>query len=251
MNVFKEKSVLIEEVWFDEEPQEKPNVDVVHYVERTQPINGIRFDEFYTRVLDITKDQESLWNNLGKNNRYKINRALQKDKFVYLWWNKETIENNILNEFFEFHDRFASLQRLKKISRSRVRSFAEAEILDLSLTKSPDGNPLVWHAHCCVQNRVVFFYGASLKNPNDTSYQSLVGRANRYHHWQDILRFKDLGISIYDFGGWYVGKTDQKLLNINNFKEEFGGEVVKSFKCHHGITWKGKLCVELYKILMR
>jgi hypothetical protein len=38
MNVFQEKFVSIEEVWFDEELKDKPKVDIVHYIERSQPI---------------------------------------------------------------------------------------------------------------------------------------------------------------------------------------------------------------------
>ena len=251
MNVFREKSVLIQEVWFDEEPQEKPKADVLHFIERTQPIQGIQFDEFYTRIVDLKQNRDELWKSLGKDNRYKIRRAEQKDQFLSSYWDRNSLDETILNNFLDFHDRFTTLQGLKKISRVRVRSFAESGILDLSLVQSPDGVPLVWHAHCCVQNHAVFFYGASLKNPHDTSYQSMLGRANRYHHWQNILRFKDLGIFNYDFGGWYAGKTDQKLLNINKFKEEFGGKIVKNFRCLHGITLKGKFCVGLYKKLMK
>lgn len=251
MNVFREKSVLIEEIWFDEEPKLNSQVDVLHYIERTQPIPGIQFKEFHTMIVDLTQDRDELWNNLGKDNRYKIRRAEQRDDFSYLHWSQNSLDENILNQFFEFHDRFTALQGLKNISRARIRSFAESGILDLSLIQSPEGNPLVWHAHCCIQERVCFFYGASLKNPNDTTYQSLLGRANRYHHWQDMLRFKHLGVLTYDFGGWYAGNNDKKLLNINKFKEEFGGDVVKNFRSLHGLTLKGKLCVSLYKMLMK
>jgi hypothetical protein len=249
MNIFKEKFILIEEIWYDEEPKKKPNIDILHYIERSQPIQGIQLDEFHTMVLDLTQDREKLWHNLRKNNRYKIKRAEQKDPVLYSYWDRERINDNVLSSFLDFHDRFSESQGLKKIPKARIKSFANAGILDLSLVKSQDGNPLVWHAHCCVRDRVCFFYGASIKNPNDTAYQSMLGRANRYHHWQDILRFKDSGISLYDFGGWYAGNTDTKLINVNKFKEEFGGEIIKNFRGFQGITLKGKLCISLYKLL--
>jgi hypothetical protein len=78
----------------------------------------------------------------------------------------------------------------------------------------------------------------------------MVGRANRYHHWQDIVKFKNLGIATYDLGGWYADTTDPAKININKFKEEFGGELVKHFNCRHGITTKGKLFLLLRKIAM-
>lgn len=251
MNIFREKAVLIEEVWFDENPTPEKQVDVLHFIERTNPIPGIEFDDFYTRVIDLNQEQDALWKSFGKDNRYKIKRAEKRDQFSYSYWDRNSLNSHILKDFFEFHDRFTASQGLQKISRARVKSFADAGILDISLVESQEGYPLVWHAHCCVQDRACFFYGASLKNSQDTSYQSVLGRANRYHHWQDILRFKTSGILIYDFGGWYAGETNQKLLNINKFKEEFGGRIVKNFRCLQGLTLKGKLCVEFYKMLTR
>jgi len=54
---------------------------------------------------------------------------------------------------------------------------------------------------------------------------------------------------MYDFGGWYSGNTDPEMLNINRFKEEFGGKVVKVYKCWYGISLKGKLCLRCYLML--
>jgi lipid II:glycine glycyltransferase (peptidoglycan interpeptide bridge formation enzyme) len=75
----------------------------------------------------------------------------------------------------------------------------------------------------------------------------MLGRANRYHHWEDMLRFKKSGISVYDFGGWYVGDTDQEKLRINDFKNKFGGQIVKNFNCNYCINIKGSLYLHLVK----
>jgi hypothetical protein len=68
-----------------------------------------------------------------------------------------------------------------------------------------------------------------------------IGRANRLHHWSDMLRFRGEGFGIYDFGGWYAGTQDETLLRINRFKERFGGELVVQYNCDQAITWKGAL----------
>jgi hypothetical protein len=52
---FKKNSFQFEEVWFDEELKDKPKVDIVHYIERSQPIQNIHFDEFHTILVDLTK----------------------------------------------------------------------------------------------------------------------------------------------------------------------------------------------------
>lgn len=234
------------EVWFDEEPEKLHNVDVIHYRHRTHPLEGIQSDELHTMLIDLSKSQDELWENISKNDRYKIKRAAQKDEIVYEFWDK--INSDIINKFADFYDNFAEQKGLSKINRVQLQKRVDAGVIDISHIKSKDGNSLVWHVHYCSNNRARLLHSASIKNTTDTSYQSMLGRGNRYHHWEDIVRFKNLGISIYDFGGWYVGNTDQEKLGINEFKKKFGGEVVKTFSCNYGINMKGKLYLQLVKV---
>ncbi|QMS91442.1 hypothetical protein HUN01_29020 [Nostoc edaphicum CCNP1411] len=236
------------EVWFDEDPPELSNVDVLHYRQWIHPIKGGQSDEFHTRLIDLTKSQDELWESISINDRYKIRRAEQKDQVVYEYF--EHINSDIINEVSDFYDSFASQKGLSKINRNQLQNRVNAGAIDISRIKLQNGESLIWHVYYCSHNRVRLLHSASLKNSNDTSYQSILGRANRYHHWQDIVRFKNLGISVYDFGGWYTGNTDQEKLGINQFKEKFGGEIVKNFNCINGITIKGKLYLHLLKIYM-
>ncbi|MBD2678364.1 MULTISPECIES: hypothetical protein [Nostoc] len=237
------------EVWFDENPEELSNVDVVHYRQLLHPIKGGQSDEFYTRLIDLTKSHDELWECISSNDRYKIRRAEQKDHIIYEYWEK--IDSDTLNDFSDFYDSFASQKGLTKINRAQLQNRADAGVIDISRVKLKDGESLVWHVYYRTKNRVRLLHSASLKKNDDTSYQSILGRANRYHHWQDIVRFKNLGISTYDFGGWYIGNTDREKLGINQFKEKFGGEVVKNFNCVYGITLKGKLYLHLLNVYMR
>ncbi|MEH2158071.1 hypothetical protein [Nostoc sp.] len=236
------------EVWFDEDPQELGNVDVLHYRQWIHPIEGSQSDEFYTRLIDLTKSYDELWGSISSNDKYKIRRAEQKDQVVYEYW--EHIDSEIINQFSDFYDLFACQKGLTKINRTQLKNRVDAGAIDISHVKLNNGESLVWHVYYRSDNRVRLLHSASVKNSTDTSYQSILGRANRYHHWQDIVRFKNLGISVYDFGGWYTGNTDQEKLGINQFKEKFGGEIVKNFNCINGITMKGKLYLHLLKIYM-
>jgi hypothetical protein len=60
-----------------------------------------------------------------------------------------------------------------------------------------------------------------------------------------MLRLRELGFTSYDFGGWYSGQDDEAKLNINRFKEGFGGQVATQYNIDHGITLKGTLAVQL------
>jgi hypothetical protein len=80
--------------------------------------------------------------------------------------------------------------------------------------------------------------------------RSAIGRANRLLHWHDMLFFKNQEVSTYDFGGWYEKKEDPARLNINKFKESFGGEIVKTYICEQPLTLKGKLFLTMRKLVL-
>jgi hypothetical protein len=52
-------------------------------------------------------------------------------------------------------------------------------------------------------------------------------------------------VSTYDFGGWYPGSQNEALLNVNRFKESFGGELVVQYNCDVPLTPKGALALWL------
>lgn len=85
----------------------------------------------------------------------------------------------------------------------------DAGILDLSRALDADGNVLVWHCQYGAQARIRQLHSASLfRHTPDKDRARLISRANRYHHYCDMLRFRESGYAIFDFGGWYAGKDD-------------------------------------------
>jgi len=123
--------------------------------------------------------------------------------------------------------------------------------LQFSRIAEEGGPTLVWHSYYRSHNRVTLLSSASLVPAGESSARrNKVGRANRFQHWQDLLRFKNDQIALYDFGGWYEGKSDQKRLGINKFKEEFGGEIVRNYICERALTWRGALFLRLRQSLL-
>lgn len=116
---------------------------------------------------------------------------------------------------------------MSSLEISRLKSYADAGVLNISHVKSIKGDSLNWRAYYYNENRVFPLLSGLMRSSTDTSYNQMLGRANRYHCWQDILQFKKLGVLLYDFAGLYTDTTNQKLLNINRFKEGFGGEIVR------------------------
>jgi hypothetical protein len=253
MTIIRGKFLIRGDIWFDEKPEKIPDVDVLYYYYQPIPPPNpeVEFDEEYTMLLDLTQEQDQLWKIIHKNNRHKISRAAEKDRVIYEFLEQIDVEN--INNFVNFHTRVTSQRGLKSLSKQaifRLRDYADAGVLKLSHVKSQDGNSLTWRVYYYSKNRTFPLHSASDRHNQDTPYNQMIGRANRYHRWRDILEFKSLGVLLYDLGGLYTSTTDRHLLNINDFKQELGGEVVKQFNWRYGLTLKGKLFLLLRKLLV-
>jgi hypothetical protein len=225
------------ELFFDEEPA-SPDVDIIEHLQRSRPVPGVRCSDFYTIHIDLTRDADALFADLSKTCRYKVRRA-ERDELKEDAWMPARDEP--VDEFIEFFDRFASGKQLEPAPADRLHALGKAGVLDLSAVTRHD-EVLVWHAYLRAGNRARLLHSASLfREQCDTATRNMIGRANRYLHWRDILRYRDAGIPLFDFGGWYEGQDDEDLLRINAFKEEFGGRVVREFHCAVPVSVRGRI----------
>lgn len=215
--------------------------DVARYVWRSAPVSSGRSNESFSLILDLTNSSQILLSKMHPNARYAIRRA-EKDGFQYHYWSAN--DSNQLAEFYRFYDEFAATKGLPAADRQRLNAFAEAGLLDLSCAADHHGMTLVWHAHYRGRNRVRLIHSASLRRPAiQPSLRALIGRANCFQTWKDLLRFQQEGISIYDLGGWYAGIENREKLGINRFKANFGGRIVKEFSAEIPLTAIGTLAL--------
>jgi hypothetical protein len=241
MITYKKAFLKIGEVWFDSESNGNP-VDVMCYRYCLQPKEGAFCHEFYTVWVDLRQDQYEILGNMKKDTRYEIRRSHTRDGLIYESWDDGY--GGLLPEFFEFYDKFACQKNLPPTDRSRWRVLAEHGTLSFSRVRKGSAT-LVYHVFFHGHSRVQLLCSPSLfRGSKDSAYRNLVGRANRYHHWRDMLRFKEAGVSIYGLGGWYAGGEDQARINVNRFKDGFGGTVGKRYECKMGVTTRGKIAVQ-------
>src|SRR6266496_4749693 len=247
MITHRNKFIRILECWNDEEPDSQ-GVDLIRRFQQPQPIDGMFCRDFYTILIDLRQDQSVLLARMKRDTRYEIRRCA-RDGFVYELYDGK--DPAVFNEFCDFYDEFAARANQPKLRRAWLFLLAASDSLHFSRIAEAGGPTLVWHDYHRSKIRVTLLYSASLPPVDTTSARrNKVGRANRFQHWQDLLRFKDTHVSLYDFGGWYEGKIDQKRLQINRFKEEFGGEIVKNYICERALTWRGALFLRLRQSLL-
>jgi len=236
-----ERGVVYGELWYDEELPRDSKVDIVVYRRRDAPIAHARYTRFLSLVTGLSDGEDAITEKFGKNCRYKIRRAETKDglrmEFI-------TDPESRLDEFRAFYDAFARQKSLGPLDPQWLLAACKARQLALS-SAAQNGEALVWHAHVVSGSTAGLQYTGSCFRNRESDYRALVGRANRWLHWRDMLRFKETGIQRYDWGGLFEDESTPERAGINNFKRDFGGQQERIYDCTVPMTIRGRIYIPL------
>jgi len=183
----------------------------------TEEYPGFKRTPKYTKIINLQQTEEELLGGFDKNTSYEVRRASKEGL---------SIEVNVPeNDFLELYNSFAGKKNLgmvKDISTFRGH---------LQITGAFfENKPLVFHSYILDKDkkRVRLLHSASaLYEAENTSLKPLIGRANRFLHYTDMMYFKKEGFNEYDFGGYAKDTENESLKGINKFKDGFGGELVE------------------------
>ena len=229
------------DVWYDEEPSRNCGVDIVRYHCRHAPVADARFVRFLSIVTDLSVAADAIAARFGKDCRYKIRRADTKDELTAEFILEPEAR---LEEFRRFFDTFARQKGHAPCDAQWLRAACDARQLVLS-TASRHGEALVWHAYVLTGESAWLQYTGSCYRDRESDYRALVGRANRWLHWQDMLQFKELGVTRYDWGGLFEDESAPDRAGINEFKRSFGGQADRSYECEVPVTFRGWIYLPL------
>jgi hypothetical protein len=235
------RGAIYGELWFDEEPPRGAAVDVFVYRQREVPVAHARATPGLSLLTDLSVAEDAILERFGKDCRYKIRRAESKDG-LRLEFIAEPAGR--LQEFCEFFDAFARQKSHAPCDREWLAAACAARQLALAAVMR-DGEALVWHAYLLSGRTAWLQYTGSRYRDRDNDYRALVGRANRWLHWQAMLRFRELGLQRYDWGGMFEDESVAERAGINNFKRDFGGALVHSYECIVPATLRGRLYLPL------
>ena len=178
---------------------------------------------FKTLHNNLLEDENDLFSKIAKNTKYEINRA-----------KKEGVETKIasLDEFLPFFNDFAPIKHLKKLTSNNLKAYSESLVITKAFL-----DDVVFAMHAYVmdreEGRARLLYSATVNRNTSTIDLNLVGRANRLLHWNDMLMFKELGLSIYDCGE-VVGDIEAKeTQEIDVFTMPYGGVFVEEPHYEH------------------
>lgn len=241
MIIYKQRGVSVGEVWFDAGLAPVSGADVICIRRSSEAIAGRRNYESDTLLSDLSMSTDSLLNCISKETRYEIRRAETKDDVNCKFLTQPSLVD--YEAFAEFYKTFASqkgMPDLTALMHSISRSYLASGKLTLTCALRAS-EPLIWHSYFVQGTRCRLLNSAShFRAASDSAFRSLVGRVNRWLHWNDMLLFKQQGVCAYDWGGWATG-DDPILVKINQFKEGFGGVPAKVYDARYGITLPGKI----------
>ncbi len=241
MIVYSKQRLTIAEFHFDEQGATPP-VDIIRYQSRPEKVPGTICYPMSTILIDLRQEPDALLDQMSKTTRQEIRRAGKEPlKFEC----NAQPDNSWLSDFFEFYAEFARLKGLPELNRERITGMRDCQSLLLTRIKDDAAADLVWHCYMHANGCARLVHSASLFRAAEKARAASISRANRLLHWLDMTHLRGQGFTTYDFGGWYSGHDDAEKLNINRFKEGFGGRVAHQYNTDRGVTLKGTLAVHL------
>lgn len=199
--------------------------------------------EFHTLLIDLNQSLETIREQVYHRTLSEINSYLSNQSFEYRMLQTPTEQE--LTSFIQDFNVFATSKNIRRAESFRLRAYLRAGILRVSYIQQ-ENQLLCVNIYRLTSERATNLYSFSPVNISTHPFsQTQLGRAHRALHWLDILEFKKEQVRFYDFCGWYTGTTDQSLLNVNKFKEQFTKNKVVEYS---GVIYKNKLLSFLLKL---
>ena len=247
MLIYRSRFLTRGEVWFDDEPDGTP-VDWIYYRQRSRPVANCSWKYYSTLLIDLAKSPAELRSEMDEKTLQKIEEAEAKDQAH--WECCEAREPKRMDDIETMWNQFAAATKSPRLDRDWLDQTIEAGALELSAVKDAEGNVLTYHLSYAgkrrAQDLIVVSRYSSVPN---SALRKRINRANCFGHWKTLVSFKERGLRHYDFGGWYPGTTDMRLLGMNAFKKGFGGQVVREYDCEQILTLKGWLVLNVARVL--
>jgi hypothetical protein len=180
-----------------------------------------------TLLSDLRDNEEKILSKFKSNVRNEINRA-KRDGCVTIY--------NVEPEFFlTLYNKFATLRNIATIPIDDYKAFGENLMLSAALY---DKECVAYHAYIMDKeaSKVILLHSGTNRLENKDISVAMIGRANRFLHYQDMLYFKDKGFVLYDWGGVVLEDNDE-YKGIDEFKLSFGGELKETFSSYSFLYW--------------
>jgi hypothetical protein len=235
---YKKFFIKIEHVYFS------PNIilsnaDVVIYYQCQKKY--FKSSLFPSPVIYLKNDFELIESYFRSSIRQEITQV--KKKYQIICSHYFNPENNILHGFMKFYNSFANRKNLPYCDKKKITKLRENILITCA---SKFEKIFVYHVYLFDKTKIRLWYSA-LKTDVTKSESQLIGKANKFLHYQDIKLSKKLGFLIYDFGG--AGFSSKNLEGIRKFKLGFTKDIETTYNFVVANTFLGKIALLTKKFL--
>lgn len=177
---------------------------------------GLKKVDNHTIFIALKKSEEELWKNLEKKSiRWWVKTAEKNGLKFELAKNEEEI-----SQFYNIYQEVADEGGFSPEKEIFVKILADTKISKLFLIKK--SNEVIAGGLVLIDEQNDY----SILDLTASSHDGLKLQSMPFLYWNLILSSKNLGLSYFDLGGYDTfAKNKDKIHNINQFKERFGGEI--------------------------
>lgn len=244
---YQKRGISLNHIWFAQKVEDIEKKDaVISYIHGVsqRPIKerGLIKQE-YSLITDLKETEEVLNHNIKKNFRYEIRRAAKENVTVRVITAEEMEQEEELLQIFvkTYNQMYVDKGMNCTFNLPLVKAYMKNHMIIFTVAYYKL-EPLVFHSYIVGECQCRFFYSTSPFR-TEKELASMIGRMNKFLHWQDILWFKKNNYEIYDWGGI----TDPEKQNgIDNFKFGFGGELVSNYSVICGKNFLINALISIY-----
>ncbi len=235
-------------IWFALDDVDR-NVDILYLYHSLEPISMGTQIRRQTLLINMNQTPEQLFDGIQKDAKYKIKRA-EREGVSFVALASPSAED--IYELIMAHRDLEIRENRNPLTEAALNSFGENRQFVITKSLGTNDKPISWHGYVAFEQRVRLLLSITLLvDRTSSSEKNFAGRANRFHHWKDIVYFKEQGLKVFDFGGWVGPDGDPKQRSISEFKEGFGGQVADCYDAVIPVTKRGAFAVWLRKVLQR
>lgn len=244
---YKKKGIWIDQVWFaSKEDKEQEKADIVFFHGMSEASTGKNSVSvpFHTLITDLTVSTEEMHSSINKTVQYQIRRNAKDSVTCKVFTSQEMLLNHLVIE--QLADLYEIMYRekgnKKSLNMRQIQAYLKRDSIVLTGVFEED-KPLVFHSYIVGEDQVRLLHSVS-DFRSESADASLIARANKRLHWEDICMFKNQGKKIYDWGG--ISSLDNPN-GIDEFKLKFGGSPLTYYNIYKGASLLGKIAITLFR----
>lgn len=226
------------EIWFyDGKPVNEGDYNVYCYVQGNFNLNFDRQLKESTTIIDLMQSEDELFNSINTTFKYHIRKA---DKMDLTYTSNVQPSVQDCKKLIHSFEKFAMEKKITPMNKRRIYALQKSN--NIIVTKIKEGcKNVATHVYLFDKQRILLMH--TFHDLNYTKHRER-GYANKYLHWKDLLLFKEMNFTVYDFGGI----DREKVPGISDFKLSFGGNITEA-NSYIRVKPLFKLFFKLYKLI--